>query len=176
MPATFHVYTYKDGLLARVAHDLRLTVTRFRVELADGRVTARFEPGSARVDGVAHGERIDLAGLSDKDKRTIEATIRDEILGTGVVRFEGAAAGGEVRGTLTLAGRSAPLVVPVAARPGELVVDTTLTPSRWGVAPYKALAGAMRLQDRWRVRLVLPYSGEIATGAAVWEGADARLG
>ncbi len=153
------VFTYKDGLLARLAHDLRIRVTSYRISLEEGRVTASFDPASARVDGVAHGDRVDAAELSDRDKRSIEATIVDEVLGRAPVLYEGVVDGTTVLGRLTLRGRTEPLDVQVATTKGGLVVDVPLVPSRWGIAPYRALAGAIRLQDRWRVRLVLPWKG-----------------
>lgn len=155
MPATLHVHTFKDGLLARLAHDLRLHVGRFDVALDGGTVRASFDPASARVDGVMHGDRLDAAGLSDKDKRTVEETIHTMIV-RGPVSFEGEVAGDRVRGRLTMNGQVRDLDLPVRVAKGELVVDTEIVPSRWGIAPYKALAGAIRLQDRWRVRLTLP--------------------
>lgn len=160
MRATLQIFTYKDGLLARMAHDLRLSLGRFEVALEDGRVRGSFDPASARVDGVAHGDRVDAAGLSDKDKRTIEDTIAKDVLDAvrhRRVDFEGALVPDpwRVEGRLTMRGRAVDVELPVDVEGGEVVVDATIVPSRWGIAPYKALAGAIKLQDRWRVRLVL---------------------
>lgn len=170
MNPSLHVYTYKDGLLSRLAHDLRLHVARFGVALADGRVRVRVDPVSARVDGVPRGETIDPDAISIRDRRTIEATIVRDVLGGGPLLFEGAVAAESVRGRLTMNGREAALDVPVLVASGGLVVDTEIVPSRWGVAPYRALAGAIRLQDRWRVRLVLPWEGgALREGSASWD-------
>jgi hypothetical protein len=159
MSSTLHVFTYKDGLLARLAHDLRLTITRFEVDLTGTQVKARFDVTSARVDGVAHGDRVDGTALSDKDKNTIEATIPKEILGHTPVLFDGEWSDDRAWGRLTILGRAVDVELPVVRAAHALVVETELTPSRWGVVPYRAMLGAIRLQDRWRVRLTLPYSG-----------------
>jgi hypothetical protein len=164
-----HVYTFKEGLLARLAHDLRLTLHDWEVHLEGGRVTARFEPASARVDGVARAGGVDRGGLSDADRRSIEHTLVHEILSPGAVRFEGGVdiADAAVEGWLTLPAcpgarppRSQParrpLRVPFVRGPSGIAVDLELVPSRFGVPPYRALGGAIRLADRWRVVFTLP--------------------
>lgn len=165
MAATLHVFTFKEGLLARLAHDLRLHVERFSVDSDGATVRATFHPSSVRVDGVAHGERVDATALSEKDRRSIEATVANELL-PGVVTLEGEVRDGAVRARLTMRGRARELDLPVRVVGNELHVEAELVPSRWGVAPYKAVGGAIRLQDRWRVRLVLPGTGM----AGEWKG------
>ena len=64
-----------------------------------------------------------------------------------------------VRGTLELVGRSAPLELTLRARDGRLVGEVEFKPSRWGIKPYKALAGAIKLQDRVKVRVDLARDG-----------------
>jgi hypothetical protein len=51
-----------------------------------------------------------------------------------------------------------------------LAVEVPLVPSRWGIAPYRALAGALKLQDRVIVRLSLPRGDRLA-GAQRWANA-----
>lgn len=162
MNGALTVWTYRDGLLARLAHDLRLSVAAFAVTAREGRVVATFDPASARVDGVVRGNQLDATGLSAADARSIQAAIRETILGPEPVRFEGRIVEGappRVAGTLTLRGRAAPFEAPLTVRPQALACDAELVPTRWGIAPYRALGGAIRLQDRWRVRLTLPYEG-----------------
>lgn len=159
---TIQVFTYKDGLLARLAHDLRLTLRRFEIQRDGAAVTARFWPGSLQVDGAIdrHGQ-LDPSTLSDSDRRKIGENIAEHVL--QLERFPEAgfrgqivAGGGAVDGELTLAGRSASVHVPVQAAGGRLRGEVILVPSRWGIAPYKALAGAIKLQDRVRVVVDLP--------------------
>jgi len=151
---TIQVFTYKDGLLARLAHDLRLTLGRFEIQREGATVQARFWPGSLRVDGaIDRRGQLDPAALSDSDRRKIGENIANEVLHldrSPEASFRGqiVADGAAVEGELTLAGRSVALRVPVQAVGDRLRAEVTLAPSRWGIAPFKALAGAIKLQDR----------------------------
>lgn len=178
-----HVYTYKEGLLSRLAHDLRLSVPRFEVLLEGGAITAWFDPASARVDGVATGEGVDAQRLSAGDRASIEAVVRNEVLGTELVRFSGRVAGTRpegVAGCLTLqplvGGRPGPvgrgdLHLAVGVEPGHVYVETSIVPSRFGVRPYRAMGGTLRLADRWRLVLRLPWpGGELAQAHQRWAG------
>ena len=46
------VYTFREGLLAAVGHDLCLRVTRFSIEVGDDdAIIGKFDAGSLRVTG-----------------------------------------------------------------------------------------------------------------------------
>jgi hypothetical protein len=173
--ATVHVYTFKAGLLSRLAHDLRLRCERFEIVIDDGVVSATFDAASLRVDGVVTKGRLDPRGLSPSDYAKIEATARDEVLATRrhpqvtlQGRVEVAGAGHPVvGGELTLAGRTAPLPRTVVRREGDGFRCTVqLAPSRWGIAPYRALAGALKLQDRVEIDVRVDASADAADLAA----------
>ena len=155
MRATAHVYTFKEGFLARLAHDLRLTVGKFEIHLERSKLRASFAADSLRVDGVARPAGVDAGALSADDKADIEDTIRRvllqsaahpqiEVHGTLTPVGEGFAADVEVR----LRGVTQRLRVPIEIEPDRTVARVELAPSHFGIAPYKALAGAIRLQDR----------------------------
>lgn len=154
------IFTFKEGLLSRVAHDLRLHVERFTIARAGDEIVGRFAADSLVVDGSMHEGRLDPGGLSARDKGKIVETMRKEILQTrshpqieyrGRVELDGERV--RVDGKLKLVGVERPLLV-VGAREGDRVrASVTLRPSEFGIAPYKALAGAIRLQDRVRVEI-----------------------
>jgi polyisoprenoid-binding protein YceI len=161
--ARVYVFTFKEGLLSRLAHDLRISVTRFELRIEQGRVDARFDASSLRVDGVARRERVDATGLSADDKAKIEATIRNDILHAArhpEVRVTGALR--RTDGSLTvdaelhLHGHSQELRLPVRSEPQRTFVEVELKPSKFGIPPYKAVAGAIRLQDRIVIRVEFP--------------------
>jgi hypothetical protein len=158
-----HLFTHKAGLLARAAHDLRLSVRRFEITSTGESLEAWFDPASIVVDGVVTGGGVDLHSPSPADRRTIESTLREEILSTPVhslVRYAGRLAGSgsrlTVEGTLSLKGRVEPVPVEVTAESGELFARVAIAPSRWGIPPYKALLGAIHLRDRVDIVLRVP--------------------
>lgn len=142
-----------------------------------GSVTASFEPGSLRVDGVMKRGRLDPRGLSARDYAKIEATIRDDVLDTRrhpTAEVTGSLVetgdGVELDGTLTLVGRTTPLPrIRTSTRADVWRVEVDLAPSRWGVAPYRALGGTLRLQDRARLELELPRIDDVLTTQHRWE-------
>ncbi len=161
--ATIRVFTYKDGLLARLAHDLQLTLERFEIEREGEDVRARCWPESLRVDGAVKRGRLQERGLSEGDKQKIRANMQNEILYTArhpLITFTGTARprGGAiaVSGQLELVGRSAAVELTLREQGGRLRGEVELKPTRWGIKPYKALAGAIKLQDRLTIRVDLP--------------------
>lgn len=177
-PAKIEVFTYKDGLLARLAHDLRLSLGRFEIVRAGDEIRGRFWPGSLTVDGaIGRGGELDTRALSASDRRKITGNIAEHVLDLArfpEAGFTGKLVAGEqagerthtLEGTLTLVGRAAPLRVSVRAAGGRLLAEVPLVPSRWGIAPYRALAGAIKLQDRVLVKLDLPADMERWSGPA----------
>lgn len=154
-PSVIRVFTYKEGLLSRLAHDLRLTLGCFDLDLNEGNLRGRFELDSLRVDGAVVAGRVVDAMLSSGDRARIEANMREDVLGTvhhpraqlGAKLQEGAHGQVRLSGTLELAGRGAPLVGELAL--GERITGRfELHPSRWGIKPFRAFGGALKLQDR----------------------------
>lgn len=153
------VFTFKEGLLSRVAHDLEISVQRASLTRDENRVRVECDAGSLSVVGVVVDGRTDPHGLSQGQYREIEDTVRTKILHVARhprVVFEGALTQGEVDlrldGTLTLVGRSLPLSLTGRRADGRVTGDVELAPSRWGIEPYRALLGAIKLRDRVRVR------------------------
>lgn len=157
------MFTFKDGLLARLAHDLRLHVERFSIARSGERIEASLEPGSIVVDGVMVGARCDADVLGAGDRAKIVETLRGTILKTDRhrrIEFRGELheredGGVRVSGELQLVGVTRPLTFTATRRGDRMLATLTLRPSEFGIAPYKALAGAIRLQDRVLIELDL---------------------
>lgn len=154
------LFTFKEGLLSRVAHDLRLHVERFSITREGDEIIASFEPASIVVDGVMHDDYLDPHELGPRDRDKIAQTIRDEILRTKQhpsVEFRGRLEPPALRcvGELRLVGVSRPLTVFGRRDRGRIRASVSLRPSDFGIAAYKALAGAIRVQDLVRVELDL---------------------
>lgn len=161
---TLHIYTYKDGVLSRLGHDLRLRCRSFEVSIDGTNVAGRFDVSSIELEGAVRGDALALAEVSDKDRREILETMHSKVLESRrhpEVRFSGEAReAGEQRvsvaGQLELHGRRQPLDVDVERTDGRLRGRVSLRPSRWGIAPFKAFLGALRLQDRVEIAFDLP--------------------
>ena len=170
MHAIIHVFTYKAGLLARLAHDLQLTVESHQLTLQGRQLRGHCAADSLRIDGVPGSKGLDTHTLSANDKQQISETIRNEILQTDRhprIEFEGEIAGAgagndklQVRGTLRLRGQARSIAVDVTRNADRLHCAFELTPSQFGIAPYKALAGAIKLQDRVGVTIDVLLEGQ----------------
>jgi polyisoprenoid-binding protein YceI len=122
---TVVVFTFKDGLLARAAHDLALRCDGCEVTLDGNAVTATIPLRALTVVGPVEAGVVRPEVYDDQQRREIEATMRDQILHLGrypEARFEGRALpradGFDVSGDLALAGRRAPISFAVR-REGE---------------------------------------------------------
>ena len=161
--ARLDLLTHKRGLLAAVGHDLCLGVDELAIELDRGRVQAWFELSSLRVRGAMVRGGLIASTPSQADRRTILDTLRREILDgehhpraklEGELHVHGPSV--ELVAELSLRGHAQSLVLPIAIGGGAtLVLRTELAPSRWGIAPYSALGGALKLEDRVSVELEL---------------------
>lgn len=162
---TVQIFTFKDGILSRVAHDLRIRAEQFEIRPSDpgpdgAAVSADFSPDHLVVEGPMKGGRLEEGGMSAADKREIQTTMRQTLLRSAPIHFDGTArsagSGYAVDGTLSMAGREAGVRFTLDRRGDRLVGEVELEPSRWGIAPYKALMGAIKLKDQVRVRFDLP--------------------
>jgi polyisoprenoid-binding protein YceI len=164
--AACHVRTCREGLLSSFGHDLELAVTSFdiRVDEVQRAVDASFDPTSLRVvralrDGVDLTDR-----LSDGDRRTIEDNIRRDVLeadrhpeirfrSTRVVDVEG---GFDVTGRLLLHGTERDVILPLRRVDDRYTAEVRLHQPDFGIRPYTALLGALKVKPEIAVRLSLP--------------------
>jgi polyisoprenoid-binding protein YceI len=168
--ASCEVFTFREGMLSAVAHDLRLRVGSFEIAVdpAGSAVSARFDPASLRVESAMRDGRPLPGALRPADAREIEATIAATVLraarfpelrfaSSEVVRRQDG--GYDVRGTLTLAGASRPLAFPVRREGERLVAEVTLHQPSFGIRPYSAMLGTLRVKPDVLVRVALPAGG-----------------
>jgi|SRR5690606_34470856 len=160
------IFTYKEGLLSAVAHDLELVVRSFEIEVADdrSRIEARFDPRSIEVvDAVVDGRRSP-GTLGARDKEKIQSNIVTEVIpvkkhpevrfrSTEVREDEG---GLTVRGQLELAGRSKELVVQATREDGVALAEVVLHQPDFGIKPYSAMLGTLKIKPDVRVRIRVP--------------------
>jgi polyisoprenoid-binding protein YceI len=163
--AQCHVLTYCDGLLASFGHDLELAVTRFdvRVDPDARRADASFDAASLRVQR-AFKQGVEHRGLSDADRRTIEDNARRDVLDvkrypevrfrtTRVTDVEG---GWDVAGKLMLHGKERDVPVQLRRDGDRWVASVPLRQTDFGITPYSAFFGGLKVKPDLVVRLSLP--------------------
>jgi Fe-Mn family superoxide dismutase len=171
---TLAVRTGRTGAAAKAGHDLLIHVAAWQATLEVGEdpgqtsVTLDADPTSLRVREGTGG----MQPLGADDKANIETTIGDEVLKGQAIEFRSTgvqpAAGGSrlsVRGDLTLFGETRPIAFEVLVGDGTLGSSVIVKQSEWGVTPYSALFGALKVADEVEVELdasLLPRVQEAA--------------
>jgi polyisoprenoid-binding protein YceI len=146
-PAEAFVYTFKEGLLSAVAHDLKIRVERVELEV-DGEtaVRATFDAGSLRVV-TTRRDGADAPGLLPTMLYgEIEKNIRNDVLKPAKfpqVKFESTSVTpGEVLGRLTLCGVTREIR---CKREGDRV-EARLDVRDFGIKPYSAMLGTLKVK------------------------------
>jgi hypothetical protein len=157
--ATLSVETKRKGAAAKAGHDLVIEVTSWEAELdlaKDPAITLTADGGSLRVRDGSGG----VTALGDEEKAGIEQTIDDEVLRGAPIQFRSSAVeldpGGTtatVHGELALAGTSRPISFEVTNEEGRLTGRTTVRQSDWGIKPYTALFGTLKVADEVEVAI-----------------------
>jgi polyisoprenoid-binding protein YceI len=148
------LYTLREGALAAVGHDLALRATRWSVDVQrEARtVTARVQAASVEVLCARRDGADDPGALSAGDRAKIDRSARGDVLQVErfpEVVFEGRWAGDDpsaVEGSLTLCGVTRPLTARVTRSAGRVVCTASVHQPTWGIKPYSAMLGALRVQ------------------------------
>lgn len=165
--AECRVFTFKDGLLSKIAHDLEIEVTRFSLQIDDATraITAEFDARSLRVVSAVKGGQHDPRALSEADKQKIAGQIVDDVLHANqhpVVRFESTTVtprddgGYDIAGNLTLHGVSRPISARTRLEDGRQVAEIGIHQPDYGIKPYSAMMGTLKVKPEVRVRLAVP--------------------
>jgi len=162
--ATVRVFTFKAGLLSGVAHDLELLFDHFRIEWTARHVSATFDTRSLRVLHAVVSGRPAPDTLSARDRRKIEQNIAEDVLLSSQhpeARFESSSVLAEgdgflVRGTLTLAGGRQELSARVCREGAAYTTELVLDQRGFGITPYGAMMGAIKLKPEVHVRVAVP--------------------
>jgi len=152
--ARLTVRTERTGAAAKAGHDLLIEVTSWSATLdtdADPALTLSADPRSLRVIEGSGG----MQALGDEDKASIAQTIDEEVLEGRPIEFrstrvESGADGipTRVEGELELAGERRPLTFELeAGADGSLSGRAVVTQSEWGMKPYSALFGTLKVVD-----------------------------
>lgn len=165
--AVCKIFTYREGLLSPFAHDLRISVRSFFVEVGgvEHFIKASFDTGSLRVDcAVVDGkERVDL--LTERDREEINNSVIRNILKTDkypVVTLVSSSVSKDdsqylVRGGLTVQGRTREISFAVRKEDGtHYVADVSLHLPDFGIKPFSAFFGAVRIKPDILIHIRIP--------------------
>jgi polyisoprenoid-binding protein YceI len=164
------VHTRKGGAAAKAGHDLAIEVTSWSgtLDLSDEpKITLSADPRSMRVREGSGG----MTSLGDDDKVNIEQTINDEVLKGTPIEFQSTACRlspeGDrmhVSGELELAGRRAPVTFELSLNGGHLSGSATVKQSDFGMKPYSALFGTLKVLDEVQVAVDANLDGPQTQG------------
>jgi polyisoprenoid-binding protein YceI len=160
--------TGRSGLGRRAGHDLTIEASRWRASVT---VRDPLEESSGEVVVEVGGLEVregtgGVKPLSDQDRRDIGDNLRKvletrrypEIVFTATAVAPDA---GEIEGDLTIMGRTKPVRVRAEIDGDVVRGGVTVQQTRWGIKPFSAFFGALRLADDVEVEfeLRLPEDG-----------------
>lgn len=148
--------TSRSGLGRRAGHDLTIEATRWN-GTAD--VAGAPEGSSVRVGVEADGLEVregtgGVLPLSDSDRAEIRKNLRKILqadrhptITFASTRVTGTPGDLTIEGDLTIAGRTQKVTVRAAVEGERIRGGATVRQSRWGIKPYSAFFGALKLAD-----------------------------
>ena len=155
--ATLSVQTRRGGAAAKAGHDLLLHVTEWEGTLTVGDGGA---PTAAELAADATSLRVQkgtggMKALDDADKANIHQTIDDEVLERRDIAFRSTAVEGtRVAGELTLGDTTRPLALELTVGDdGSVRGSAVVKQSEWGMKPYSALFGTLKVLDEVEISL-----------------------
>ncbi|HEX7301017.1 MAG TPA: YceI family protein [Solirubrobacteraceae bacterium] len=159
---TLSVRTSRTGAAAKAGHDLLIHVTAWEATLEVGEDAA---PTSMALDADATSLRVregtgGMQSLDDDDKANIQKTIDDDVLKRRGIQFRstGVEPAGDgtigVQGELTLGDKTGPVAFDLAVGDdGSLSGSAVVKQTDWGIKPYSALFGALKVADEVQVAI-----------------------
>lgn len=161
------VFTFKEGLLSKIAHDLKLRVKDFRIAVTSDPVAidATFSAQSLEVVTAMKDGEANPSALSESDKSKIAKQIGAEVLHASQypeVTFvsstvnETASGSLQISGTLSLHGTQQAMTIKTRENQGRQIAELTLHQPDFGITPYKAMMGTLKVKADVRVQLSVP--------------------
>ncbi len=152
---TLQVHTFREGMAQKIGHDLVIEVRQWQATARTGEdgtltaIEAKVDSSSLHVREGHHG----VKPLTDKDREEIRKNIDKQILRRQAISFRSdtvrSSAGGlSVQGELTVGSESHPISFGLETTADGRVRSTVpLTQSQWGIKPYRAFMGALKVRD-----------------------------
>ncbi|HEU4536897.1 MAG TPA: YceI family protein [Polyangiaceae bacterium] len=161
------VNSYREGMLARVGHDVTFRVHQYTVEVDPNTLmmNARFDATSLKLErATADGKTP--SDVSDKDRKEIESNAAKDVLKADKfpeVLFQSTQVTPlgpgqyQVKGNLTLRGQTREIQFNTHSENGRQVADIKINQPDFGIEQFKALLGALKIRPELDIRVELPW-------------------
>lgn len=169
---SLYLCTAREGMAAKVGHDLLIQVTRWSgtatvpdpADLSTAALALRIEldslevvGGTGGVSALDAGDKVDILKNAAK---TLDVAHHPTAEFTSTAIRPGAD-GGEIDGTLKLAGASGTVTLSVTAQgDASWKASGTVVQSQYGIKPYRGLMGALRVADAVTVEAEVSLASE----------------
>ncbi|MDQ1392778.1 MAG: hypothetical protein QOF30_1755 [Acidimicrobiaceae bacterium] len=150
------VNVYKDGMAAKMGHDLTLEATSWSGKAdinpddpSASSVQVTIDAGSLEVVEGKGGAKP----LSDNDKRDIKKNITDKVLRDTSISFESTGVSGstprlQLKGDLTINGQTQPVNLDLNVDDsGHAKGTASFKQTQFGLKPFSAMMGALKVKD-----------------------------
>ena len=156
--ATLRVKTGRSGAAAKAGHDLVIEVTSWEATLEAGdspSIELSADPTSLKViEGKGGMQALDDDGKADILKSIDKDVLKKKAIAFASTSVEQRDGGLAVKGDLELVGKTAPVEFDLTVGDdGALSGSAKVTQSNWGMKPYSALFGALKVNDEVEVTL-----------------------
>jgi hypothetical protein len=153
---TLTVRTGKGGAASKAGHNLRMEVGAWRatLDLDAGTASLSADPRSFRVVEGTGG----VMPLGDDEKAAIPQTIDEDVLKGAPIEFHSrqmSVADGriDIEGDLDLFGSQHPIAFELRLDDGHLAGSARVKHSDFGVKPYSALFGTLKVADEVAIEI-----------------------
>ena len=154
--ARLTIRTARTGAASKAGHDLLIEVGSWQATLdpdAQPALTLTADSRSCRVLEGTGG----VKALDNDDKANIVKTIDKEVLKGCSIEYRSrqidrrSDGGLTVQGELELGGRRGPVAFELAVNDGQLTGQATVKQTAFGIKPYSALFGTLKVADEVRI-------------------------
>ena len=165
------IFTYKEGLLSAMAHDLKIGVTDFIAQFHPDqkKIQATIKASSLRVINAMKSGQESPGTLSDSNKQEIEASIVKDVLHSQKypeITFDSTYSQSqehhlEVNGTLSLHGQNRLISFTASKKNDQWEAQIKLNQPDFGIKPYTAMFGTLKVQPELLVIIRIPSMAQI---------------
>ncbi len=157
-----HVYTFKEGLLSKLAHDLLIDVPNYKVDLnvpeagfASGSLNVELQADSLKIIcAMKNGERQPDT-IKPDDIATIEKDMGGKVLHPDkypTVNFSSKSiqekeGGYRVSGDLSLHGVTKPIEFDIESNGENVKGMFSILQKDYGIKPFKAMMGTLKIKN-----------------------------